>query len=285
MTSLGLVLVLAAAVCHATWNYFVKKINGGPELIWLFSLITVVIYAPLAIWFAFASGFHAGPVEIGFIAGSALLHLGYFLLLQKGYRVGDLSLVYPIARATGPLLSTSFAVLFLNEAITGQTALGALTIILGILLLSGGLRRGSKTLLGSVAFGLAAGALIGSYTVWDAHTVSALAVPPLLMDYVSSLGRLVILAPVARRRTSDMRAHWRHHKAGLFAIAVFNPLAYILVLYALTFTPVVYVAPAREMSVLLTVLAGSLLLNEGNLRWRLSWACVSLAGVVLLATG
>ena len=68
-------------------------------------------------------------------------------------------------------------------------------------------------------------------------------------------------------------------------IAVFNPLAYILVLVALTFTPVVYVAPARELSVLITVLLGTLLLGEGLLKQRLFWATVIMAGMVLLATG
>ncbi|WP_425416973.1 hypothetical protein [Oricola indica] len=67
-------------------------------------------------------------------------------------------------------------------------------------------------------------------------------------------------------------------------IAIFNPLAYILVLYALTFTPVAYVAPMREVSVLLTVLAGSLLLGEGRLRPRLFWAAVILSGMTLLVT-
>jgi drug/metabolite transporter (DMT)-like permease len=66
-------------------------------------------------------------------------------------------------------------------------------------------------------------------------------------------------------------------------IALFNPLAYILVLTAMTFTPVVYVAPLRETSVLLSVLAGSLLLGEGHVRARLAWATVILTGVVILA--
>jgi len=78
--------------------------------------------------------------------------------------------------------------------------------------------------------------------------------------------------------------HWRDHRLGVIAIAVFNPLAYILVLYALTFTPVVYVAPTREMSVLITVMMGSILLGEGDLRRRMLWAGLILVGVVLLAT-
>ena len=78
---------------------------------------------------------------------------------------------------------------------------------------------------------------------------------------------------------------WRDHKAAVLGIAIFNPLAYILVLTALAFTPVVYVAPAREVSVLITVVLGSVLLREGALGRRLGWACLIVAGMVLLMLG
>jgi drug/metabolite transporter (DMT)-like permease len=110
-------------------------------------------------------------------------------------------------------------------------------------------------------------------------------ISPLLLDYASSLGRAILLAPLAARRLPEIRGYWRDHRIAVIAIAIFNPLAYILVLYALTFTPVVYVAPTREISVLLTVLMGSLLLGEGDMKRRLKWALVILTGVSLLATG
>ena len=282
MSIAGFALVLAAAFCHATWNFFVKRINGGPELVWLFSVLSVLLYLPVAIWIVVAERPVLGLWEAGFILGSAALHLGYFLLLQTGYRKGDLSLVYPTARATGPVLSTSFAVLFLGESVTPGMALGAGIIVFGVMMLTGGVKAGPRGAIPSLLFGLGAGALIGSYTAWDAYAVSVLFVPPLLLDYMSSVGRVVLLAPAARRNRGLLRQHWRDHRAGVIAIAVFNPLAYILVLYALTFTPVAYVAPIREISVLLTVLAGSLLLGEGFLRRRLGWAVVILAGMGLL---
>lgn len=284
MSLAGLTLVLSAAFCHATWNFFVKRINGGPELIWLFSVLAALIYLPVAIWIVVVEKPVFGMWQVAFVVGSAIIHLGYFLFLQTGYRKGDLSLVYPIARATGPLLSASFAVFLLGEFISLQMAAGAGIIIFGILMLTGGNAAGAKHLPSSVLFGLGAGALIGSYTVCDAFAVSTLSVPPLLLDYACSVGRAAILTPVANRKRKLIRQHWRKHKAGVIAIAVFNPLAYILVLYALTFTPVVYVAPTREVSVLLTVLAGSLLLNEGRLRQRLGWSVVILCGMILLVS-
>ncbi|NNK16935.1 MAG: EamA family transporter [Sulfitobacter sp.] len=285
MSIAGLTLVLLAAVCHATWNVFVKRINGGAELIWMFSVISVLIYLPLAIWIIVVQRPVFGPWQIGFMLGTVALHLGYFLLLQTGYRKGDLSLVYPTARATGPLLSTTFAVLVLGEIVTFQMALGAGIIIFAVLMLTGGFKMGGRNLSASLVFGVGAGLFIASYTVWDAYAVSVLLVPPLLMDYASNLGRVVVLAPVAHRRRALMQQHWAHHRTGVIVIAVFSPLAYILVLYALTFTPVAYVAPAREVSVILTVLAGSVLLREGDLYERLGWASIALVGMILLVLG
>jgi len=284
MTLFGLALVLAAAFCHATWNFFVKRINGGPELVCLFSAISVVIYLPAAVYIVVTEKPAFGFWEIVFILGSAALHLGYFLLLQQGYRKGDLSLVYPTARATGPFLSTGFALAFLGEQITPQIAAGGVAVVAGVLCLTGGFKRGARHVSASLLFGFAAGLLIGSYTVWDAYAVSALFVPPILLDYASSIGRTILLAPIAAKRKALVASHWREHRFGVVAIAVFNPLAYILVLYALTFTPVVYVAPTREVSVLITVLMGSILLSEGNLKNRLLWATLILFGVALLAT-
>ena len=284
MTAFGFSLVLAAAFCHATWNFFIKRINGGPELVWLFSIISVLIYLPISAYIIITEKPVFGYWEILFVICSAILHLGYFLLLQIGYRKGDLSLVYPTARATGPFLSTSFAVLFLGENMTVQIALGAITVIVGVVCLTGGFKSGAKNLSASLGFGIGAGMLIGSYTVWDAYAVSVLMISPILLEFVSAIGRSLLLAPIAVKRKTLVKGFWREHRTGVIAIAVFNPLAYILVLYALTFTPVIYVAPTREISVLLTVLMGSLLLGEGDLARRMKWAALILVGVALLAT-
>jgi drug/metabolite transporter (DMT)-like permease len=284
MTIFGFGLVFAAAFCHATWNFYVKRINGGPELVWLFSALSVALYAPVALFIFMTTTAPFGRWQVAFIAGSTAMHLAYFLLLQQGYRRGDLSLVYPTARATGPFLSTLFAVAVLGEKTNLQAATGGIAVICGVLFLTGGFKRGGDRLGPSIAFGVTAGTLIGGYTVWDAHTVAALSVPPLLLDYASSIGRTFLLAPIAARRKELVAAHWRDHRGAVFAIAIFNPLAYILVLYALTFTPVIYVAPTRELSVLITVLLGSIALGEGDLRRRLTWAALIVLGVVLLAS-
>ena len=285
MTLFGFSLVIFAAICHASWNFLVKRINAGPELVFLFSALSVIIYLPAAIWYS-AAIYTFTSIHYVFLFGTVLLHTGYFVMLNLGYRHGELSIVYPTARSTGPLLSVTFAVLVLGETASWQAVAGGALIVFGVLMLGGGLKaRNGDGTLKSLGFGLIVGTFIGAYTVWDAYAVATLLIPPLLMDWFSNLGRAVIMAPVAIRRRAALATLWRDHWHEALLVAVISPLAYILVLYAMTFTPVLYVAPLRETSVLLAVLLGAWLLKEGDLQRRLKWAGVIVFGVGMLATG
>ena len=127
----------------------------------------MLLYLSPVIWVMAVERPALGGMEALFLGGTVALHLGYFVLLQAGYRHGDLSLVYPVARATGPMLSTTFAVLVLQEAVTPQRTLGAGVILGGVLMLTGGIGR-ARAPVASLAFGLGTGVLIGGYTVWAA---------------------------------------------------------------------------------------------------------------------
>ena len=120
MTPVALALVLASAVAHATWNLMAKRVARGLAFNWLFDAVSVALYAPLALGAALAERPTVGPLEVVFVVGSALLHLAYFALLLRGYRSGDLSVVYPLARGVGPMLSTLAAVALLGERPTAE---------------------------------------------------------------------------------------------------------------------------------------------------------------------
>src|ERR671933_542952 len=105
MSHAALALVLAAAGAHAAWNLIAKRVGSGPAFAWLFGATSAALLVPLA---AAALALGAGPVSaagVAFGIGSGALHVAYFLLLTRGYRLGDLSLVYPLARGTGPLVA------------------------------------------------------------------------------------------------------------------------------------------------------------------------------------
>ena len=102
LNSVALLIVLVAAVIHATWNLLAKKAAGGSLFVWLFTTLSSLFLVPAAIVLVIVQQSEITMVKSGFVIGTALLHLVYFLLLQRGYQVGDLSLVYPIARGSMP---------------------------------------------------------------------------------------------------------------------------------------------------------------------------------------
>jgi drug/metabolite transporter (DMT)-like permease len=284
--SLDLTLVLTAALCHASWNLLAKRAAGGKAFVFLVFGLETLLYAPAAVVVWLLVRPDLGRPQVAFMAGSAVLHLAYFLLLQLGYRAGDLSLVYPLARGTGPALSSVGAVLFLGEHPSGLALAGGALVVLGLVLLGAPLAalRSSPRGRHGVAFALLTGALIAGYTLWDAHAVKSLGIPPILLDWTSVLGRSLLLAPFALRATS-LREAWRSQRFEATGVAVLSPLAYILVLTALVSAPVSYVAPARELSIVFATLMGAFLLHERDTARRLPLAGVITAGVVALALG
>ncbi len=287
MTFLALTLVLSAALFHATWNLLAKRAGSetsGVVFVWLFGSLSTLLYAPLAFAVVIFQRPRLGGIELLFMFGSGALHLGYFLLLQRGYAVGDLSVVYPLARGTGPLLATVAAIALFGERPSLVALSGVALIAAGVFFLSREPAEGAR--FGwDVIYGLITGAFIAAYTLWDKQAVSALLIPPLLQSWSATLVSVTFLTPLATRRREEVRAVWHAHKLEVFGVAVLSPLSYILVLTALVFTPVSYVAPAREVSILIATAMGTGLLAEGEVRRRLLAAGAMVLGVMALALG
>lgn len=284
MTFFALSLILVSAVMHATWNYFLKRVGGDITFIWLFTLMSSIIYAPLALALIIYSRPHIGWMEILFIVGTAAIHLLYSFLLQKGYKIGDFSLVYPIARGTGPMLAAIGAIFVYQEKLTWIELVGVLLIVGSIFFLTGGLKalKQSTSLL-PMMYGLAVGVTIAGYTLLDKGAVSVLLIAPLLLNYFSNLGQLIVLTPVAVRRWGKVRFEWTHHKKEAIGIGTLNSLAYILVLTTMVFTPVSHVAPVREISILIGTLMGTRLLAEGFGMRRMIAAGAMVTGIIVVA--
>jgi drug/metabolite transporter (DMT)-like permease len=286
MTGLALTLILGAAVIHATWNLVNKQASGHATFTWIVAVLSALFYAPATIAIIEIWQLKFSFVEVGMMAGSAALHTGYFLLLNQGYRVGDLSLVYPLARGTGPLLSTVAAIIFLGERPSVVAVVGALLIIGGVMVLAGNIARlrqsGTRA---AVGYALITGLFIAGYTLWDKQAVSRFAIMPMVLDWGANLGRAILLTPLALRYSEEAVIEWREHKWEAIAVAILIPLSYILVLTAMSFTPVSYVAPAREISILIGTALGARLLAEGDAPRRLAAAGAMVLGIVGLAIG
>lgn len=286
MSALALTLVLAAACIHATWNYLLKRSGGGTLFVWWFATVSALVYAPLAFVIVWWTQSTLGWMHYGLMITSAVLHTGYYMLLDRGYRSGDLSLVYPIARGSGPLITVLCAVLLLHERPSALAIIGAMLICTGAVLLTGNLRelreRGSLV---AVGFALLTGGMIASYTLLDKIAVASYLVPPILQDWAANLGRVVLMTPMALHLKNELLPTWRRARTAIIAVAVLCPLSYILVLTAMVFTPVSYIAPAREISILLATAMGTQLLAEGDTARRLTAAGTMVAGIVCLALG
>src|SRR5699024_2660025 len=216
---------LSAVLCHAVWNLFAKRASdGGTVFVWLNSVVGVVFYLPLVI-----AVFVIAPPKVTWLLPTVmivtgLLHLGYTVVLQRGYRVGDMSVVYPLARGTGPALSVTFALIVWHENPGGWGLVGAAAEVLGILIIGLGRdENGSRSLSAGVRYGLLTGALIASYTVWDAWAVGPLAISPLIYDWGSTLTRGVALTPYAMRRREEVRRVWHKHRVPIFVVGITAP--------------------------------------------------------------
>src|SRR4030095_10228357 len=138
-------------------------------------VISTVVYLPLAVGVLVVEHPTLGWPQIAFMIGSGVLHLGYFIALLRGYRFGDLSLVYPLARGTGPVLATLGAILLFGERPSILALAGAVSIAVGAFLLTGGpAALGQSGSTWAISYGLITGVLIGAYTLWDNYAVTVL---------------------------------------------------------------------------------------------------------------
>ena len=286
MTPFALGLVLASAVIHASWNLVTKQTRSDTAFLWLAYVIGAIAYAPLAAVVVVVARPQLPPLVLLFVVVSAGLQVVYFGALTAGYRAGDFSLVYPVARATGPLLATAGAIALFGERPSVVALVGAVAILAGALVLTGDPRalrsRGADRALG---FAVATGVVIALYTLWDKTAVSGLLVPPLLYDWATVTLQALVVAPRALRDRLRLREVWRTQRRAVVGVGIASRLSYILVLTALAVSPVAYVAPAREIGILLGAVLGARFLAEGHLLRRGLGATAMVAGVVALAVG
>jgi drug/metabolite transporter (DMT)-like permease len=293
----AIALILIAALAHASWNLFSKQAaaTGAVCFIWLFFTVGAILYAPVTAVVLVVAHPRLSGLPAVFLAGTAVIHIGYALLLQNGYRLGDLSVVYPIGRGSGALLAAAAGLLLLGERPGPVSIMGIVLIVVGVVAigLPGHRRAPTSTdtaprrppAAKGIAYALLTGVTIATYTLWDKYAVGPLHIPPVVEDWAATLGVAIALAPVALRDRQRLATVWRSYRPQVLGAAVLSPLAYILVLFALRFTAVSVVAPSREVSVLFGVLLGGRLLGEGSLARRLIAAAAIVAGIITVAVG
>lgn len=287
MHVVSLTLLVGAAVLHAVWNFAAKRVGpAGAVFVWCYYTVSAVLCLPVAIADLVVTHPRLQWWWVGAAAGTAVLHVAYGLVLQRGYTVGDMSVVYPLARGTGPLLSVVAAALLFGERPGLVGILGVVAVVLGVCVISVNPGAGSdKPRVASVVYGVLTGATIAGYTLWDARAVSAWAVPPILYFTAGCVLQSALLTPYALARKHQVVRLWRDHRREVLTVAVLSPLAYLFVLFAMRTTPVSVVAPVRELSIVIGSVIAWRVLGESNPVRRLIGAAVVLSGIVGIAMG
>lgn len=291
MPATALALVILAGLVHASWNVAAKKAHGDVRFAFFIAAITLLVWAPVGLVWGWQQISGWGWAAWCLVCASGLIHVAYFIVLLRGYRKADLTVVYPLARGSGPLLSSVLAIALFGEQLTALGWSGIAAVALGVFLVAGGpgiwrnthdAQQRSRTRMG-LLYGLLTGLAIASYTVVDGYSVKVLLLSPLLMFYMSCAVQMVLLLPTVLQDRALARQHWRSQWKHALVVGAVSPVSYVMVLYALQLAPLSHVAPAREVSMLFAALLGGQLLGEGNRLARLAGAaCIGL-GVVALA--
>jgi drug/metabolite transporter (DMT)-like permease len=283
-------LALASAVLHALWNFLVKRSGAsGAAFTWWFTLPSVLLLTPYAAWTIATGRIPWNTTFALLLAGSAIVHTGYLLILVRGYARGHLSIVYPLARGSGPLLAGIIAVALFRERPGWMAVSGGLCVILGAAMLAFEQAHSDAAInrarAASIRYGLLIGAFIGVYTAWDKYLVGQLQLPPAFLEWSLCVAVLLIVTPSAFRDRAALMSAWREHKTVAVSGAILGSTSYILFLTALAKAPVTRIAPLREVSILIGAALGSHFLGEGHLGRRLIAAASIASGVVLLSLG
>jgi len=288
MTAVSLILVLLAAVAHASWNLLLKRATDPEVFAWCLLVVATVLMAPLGVALLWYNS--VGLTGLWFILATIALHVLYFNLLARGYAQGDLSLVYPVARGMGPMLVPGLAVVFLNETIEPLAIGGIAAIIGGIYTISwwGNFHQVLRSPLlflrsAGMRYAVLTGLTIAAYSIVDKEGVGH--VQPLLYMYFLSIGTAAMLAPyiLLHKGVESVRIEWRANAVPITIAGVLTFAAYGLVLTAFSISRVSYVAPAREVGIVIGVMLGVFLLKEPFGRGRLLGSGFIVAGLALIA--
>jgi drug/metabolite transporter (DMT)-like permease len=288
-------LVLVAGVLHVTWNVLLKTAGDPLRTATTGIVVAAAIAAPAALVGWLLAGRPAIPSEVvGLALLSAAIEVAFFVLLSAAYRRGDLSVVYPIARGTAPLLAVLIGVAVLGERLAPVGWLGVGLLLGGLITLQRPWRvvrraAGGRVRDSAVPFALATGVAIAGYSAVDRVATQLIApwlYAALLWPAMAvGLGVLVVALDARRRRRGLAPEPIDRGRAALGGVLTLG--AYLLVLGALAIAPLAAVAPLRESAIVLASGWGVWRLREASggrdAAVRIGAAAVVLAGALLLA--
>src|SRR5262245_11199354 len=281
LDALGIVLI--AALCHSTWNLLLKSEPRRLQVQSGALAVGVLLASPVVFFYPLGTVSQAAWVVIVL---SALFETAYVFALTAAYGAGDLSLVYPVARGTAPLVVTPLAVAMLGENLSRPGVAGIVLIVAGIWVshLGAAANQPGHTSRRALALAVFTGLMTAGYSLVNKIGVTLVPVP-LYAFLVFVINVALIHLALALRCLRPWLLLRYLPWARTLAVGLLMMAAYLGVLVAMTKAPVAYVVAAREVSIPLAALLGWLLLGEGNSGSRLVGAVVIFAGLVVMGVG
>ncbi|MFE4371247.1 EamA family transporter [Streptomyces sp. NPDC056835] len=279
MTPLVAVAVLIAALVHASWNALAHTIKDQLVAFTLIGGGAAVIGAVIA---CFTPLPHTAAWP--YLIVSALLHIGYQVLLMRSFSLGDFGQMYPIARGTAPLVVTVVAAVFVGESLDAWQAAGVVVASAGLvgLALRGIRGSGSTPQWPALLAALATGLSIAAYTVVDGVGVRESGTPLGYIAWLMILEGLMIPAYALYARRGRLLAQLRPHAARGLLGAALSMLAYGLVLWAQTRAPLAPIAALRESSIIVGAAMGAVFFKERFGAPRIAAASLMVVGIGLM---
>lgn len=283
MSLVILALVIFSTFCHAYWNMILKKTTGGFFFIWLFTLFTAILYIPyiISISGSFTEIFNSRMLIVCIL--SMTFHLLYFIFLDKAYKYGELSVIYPLARGIAPVITITIAIIFLGERLSAVQIISVVLIIAGTFILSGFSYKSNAKMLSSLIFALLCGFMVASYTIVDKLAVANYAISPFILDFFGQVGRILVLLPFVSKDTGKLKETASKYWKEALIIAVLSPLSYILILFAMKSAPVSLVSPLRQFSIVIGGILGIRVLCESREYMKLAGITITFLGVILMS--
>lgn len=284
MNIIALSIVLVSAFLHAGWNYLLKKSERKIVFIWWFLLMSILFFLPMFLYYWPKTSIAVEGLLC--IIATGLIHGVYFWCIGGAYQRGDLSLVYPLARGSGPLSIPVLAALLLHERITFLGAVGIALIIGGIYcihlrsLTRSAFMEPFRALRGEASlWALFTGLATTAYSLVDKVGVG-LVYPPVYIYLMFFIAWLTITPWILIRERERLMEEWRRHASAIAIVGFVSFFTYLMILFALQISKVSYVAAVREVGIVLSVYYGIVLLGEKHGKQKLIGAVLITLGVV-----
>jgi drug/metabolite transporter (DMT)-like permease len=286
MSGLALGLVLVAALMHAGWNFLAKKSRNKMAFIWWFLLIASIGYLPMFLYFW--PRLVVTPAGWACIVATGVLHALYFWFMGGAYERGDLSLVYPLSRGSGPLLVPILAVTFLHEQLSPAGVSGIILVVSGIYTIhlnsfsADSFFEPLRALRGSASiWALYTGATIAGYSLVDKVGVG-LVYPPAYI-YLMFVISLLLLSPyMLTRERAALKLEWQVNRGPILIDGFLVLFTYMIILFAFRLSKVSYVVAAREVSIVISAMLGIIWLKEPHAPQKMAGSLLIAIGVVLI---